>query len=123
MGREGVDGDEIGGDNGELVPDQRDLEGVVDRGVDDAEEVALVGLEGHAGVGAAWARGVDVGAVEEDVVTWWGGRAGWDQGVLDFVSRAVVPVCDGEDAEVFVVVERGWAVDLDGSYDAVCVLT
>jgi hypothetical protein len=33
--------------------------------------------------------------------------------VLDFVGRAVVPVGDGEDAEVFVVVERGWAVDLD----------
>ena len=66
-GGEGVDGDEVGGHDGELVVDEGHLEGVVDRGVDDAQEVALVALELDAGVGAA-AVGVDVRAVEEDVV-------------------------------------------------------
>ena len=42
--------------------------------------------------------------------------------MLDLVGRPVVPVGDGEDAEVFVVGEGGRAVELDGADDAVGVL-
>jgi hypothetical protein len=49
----GVNGDEIGLHDGHLVADEGDGEGVVDAGVDDAESVALAGLQLYAVVGAA----------------------------------------------------------------------
>ena len=56
-------------DYGELMVDKGDGEGIVDRGVDDAEAVTLAGLELDAGVSAA-SVGVDVQAIEENVVCW-----------------------------------------------------
>lgn len=68
-----LDRDEIGGDDGHGVADYGDGKGVVGGGVDETETVALSRAEGDLGVVAcAVAVGIDVGAVEEDVVAWWG---------------------------------------------------
>lgn len=116
----GVDGDEVGGDDGHLVPDEGELEVVLGRRVDDAQAVALAGLKGGDRVGAAAVGRVDVGAIEEDVVR---GRGALGPGVDDdLVGGLVVVVGDGEDAEVDVVRQRSRAVDLDGADDAVAVL-
>lgn len=97
---DGSDGDHVGCNYLEAVADETNGKGVLEGGVDEAQEMLLALGEGLASVGAAGAVRVDVAAVEEDVVTG-GRRAGevgneWVAGVVnsvgDLKDRTVIPV-------------------------------
>ncbi len=93
---------------------------VLYRRVDEAQAVALAGSEGHVRILAGAGDGMNVGAVEEDVVA--GGRA-VELGELDkIVGGVVVVVADGEDAKVNIIGQGSRPVDLDRTPDAVAVL-
>ena len=101
----------------------RELDGkvVVDRGVDQPEAMTLVGLQLDAVV-LATAQRVDVRAIEEDIIAE-GGRLGpGDQLALEGLGIAVIPVSDGEDAEIFLIRQGGRAFDDDATGEAVGVL-
>ena len=86
--------------------------------------------EGLAGVAAARAVGVDVAAVEEDVVA--GGRGAGevgDEGVAgvvdsvgDLKDGAVVPVGEDHRSKILVVVGGCGTLDHNGSEDTVSIL-
>lgn len=121
VGGVGVDGDQVCCDHGHGVVDERNLEVVLQRGVDEAQAVALVGGEGDVCVSAGTGDRVDVGAVDEDIVA---GRWAVIQGERDeVISRAVVVVGDWEDAKVDVIWQGGRAVDLNGAQNSVAVLS
>src|SRR3569833_3003996 len=106
-------------------------EGVVDRSVDEPKAVPFSRGECYFGVVSSGSTvGVDVGPVEQDVVTR-GGRTGLpgdkrtvgiEYAVQQAICRVVVPIRDGENAKVNVVVARRWAVDVDWPYQAIRVL-
>ena len=124
------DGDQISSNDLEGVSDEAEGEGVLDRCIDDADEMLLAGCEHEFLVATASAGRVDVFAVEKDIVTV--GRRSWkagDKGVGgahdaggELVDRAEVPIRDGQWAEVDVVVGRCRAVDHDWTKNAVSVL-
>lgn len=120
VGCVGVDGHQVGGDDGHGVVDQRHLQVVLDAGVDEPEAVALAWRQADGGVLARARLGVHIGAVDEHVV------AGWRAVALgvedDLVGRLVVVVREHQGAQVDVIVEACGPVDLDGADDAVAVL-
>ena len=120
VGGIGVDGDQVIGDDGHGVVDERDLEVVLDRRVDEAEAVALARGERDVGVLAGACRRVLGRAVEEHVVA--EGRAVVLGEEHQLVGSLVVVVGDRERPQVDVVGERCRPVDLDGADNAVAVL-
>ena len=72
-GRRGkcIDWNEVGLDNREVMADEGNYICVFDGRVDEAEEMAFPWGQDHFRVLATCTTGIDVGAVEENVVTWW----------------------------------------------------
>lgn len=128
--RHGGDGHHVGGDNLEVVVGERKSEGVLDRSVDQAHEVFLPRRERELLVATAGAGGVDILAVEENIVAVGrGARETRDKGVegivdacCDGVDGREIPVGNLQSTEVNIVVGRGRAADYDGAEHAVAVL-
>lgn len=86
-------------------------EPVVHAGVDQAQEMPLAGCQDNLGILSARPVGVNIGAIEKDVGAGWRrSRGSRDEGVVRIIDtrkkvvrRAVVPVRDGEYAEINVV--------------------
>jgi len=104
------------------MTNQADGEGVINRGVDDAKAMALSRLQLNAVVRST-AVGIDVGAVEENVVR---RRCGlgrsWDQRVLNLIGSTIVPVGNGEDTKILIVRQGCRTVNLDGADNTIGVL-
>lgn len=126
----GLHGHKVGSHNCERVADERDSIGVLDRGVDDAQQMSFTGREGNGLVAAATALGIDVFAVEQNIVTRrcgsWESR---DEGVVRIVNTGqcgvdgrIVPVRDEQRAEINVIVGRRRSIDDNGTEHAVAIL-
>jgi hypothetical protein len=116
-----VDWNEVCLDNGEIMIDQADGEGVFNRGVDDTEKMSLAGLEFHTVIGTT-TLGVHMRAVEEDIVAVRSGSRRGNQRMLNVISGAIIPISNREDTQIFVVWQRLRTIDLDCSDDSISVL-
>lgn len=112
IGGVGNNGDEVGGDDGEGVAVNGELEVAIDGDVDEANAVRRAGLEdglelraqdaGAGGVGGGRAV-VGVGAVDQAAIEgWWSTLSGGL--VPEFPNVGVVPVAEEEHAEIFIVI-------------------
>lgn len=109
--RESVDWHEVGSNDGHGVIIERNREGILDRRIDNAKEMSLVGSEPNFVIASTCAVRIDVRAIEENIVACWRGpgRVGneWIVTIvyakLNLVRSSVVPVCNGENAEVDIV--------------------
>ena len=106
---DGLDGDEVGGDDLKWVTVNRDTDGVVNRHVDETEKVLLALLNLEVEILARGTGGVHVGTVEQDVV---GRRSrSWRLGVetskdsdIRVLGRHVEPILNSQWAQVNVPV-------------------
>lgn len=130
VARDGLDGDHVGGNNLEGVPYKTDCEGVLEGSVNESKEVFLALGQRLAGVGTTGAIGVDVTAIEENIVA---GRRGAGKvgnegitGIVDAVgnleNRTIVPVRENEWSKIGVVIGGCGSLDDDGSKNTVSVL-
>ena len=113
----GHDGRQVRADDGELVPVDGELVVRVDGVVDKPDAVLFVFLKG--GIEPIPGVPEDVGAVDEPVLG--PGRPGGAcccAGV-ELVGGLVVPVAEGQDAEILVIGGRGGAPDDDTAKEAV----
>lgn len=123
-------GDKVRFNDRHVVADDGNNKGVIGRGVDQPETMALVLCELQSRIFASSAVGRNVHPVEEDVVArrrrardiFEEGIVGVHHPINDVLGGVIVPVADGEDAEVGIVRVGGRAVDLDWTNDAVGVL-
>jgi hypothetical protein len=110
---QGLDGNEISRDDGEVVSIKLNTNGIVDRGVDQSQAVFLALGKSHLGVRSGTCLVLSQ-TVHENVVTVW-----WrcvelkilQCDLVDVVRKTIVPIADGESAKIDIVVRSGRAVD------------
>lgn len=89
--------------------------------VDQTETVSLARGQADHGILSITSGRVDVGTVDKDIVTsWWPSALCQDD---NLVRSLVVVVSQEKRTKVDIVVETGWAVDLDGPNDTIAVLS
>ena len=118
----GLDGHEVGGEDCEWVAVHGDTEGAVYGRVDEADAVLLSFYYIDPGVFPVVVCGVDVGAVDEDVVRRGGSTLRVLSNLVQCESGYVVPVSDGESTEVDVIVGSSWSIDDHGTNNTVTIL-
>lgn len=125
---DGLDGDEVGGDDFKLVTINGNTEGVVNGHVDETEEMLLARSNLEVEVLARGTGNVHVGTVDEDVVgrrsvCWRGLVETFEGGNVGVLSRNVEPILESQWSQVNVPVVRGRTVNDDGAKETLTVLS
>lgn len=101
-----LSGNEIGGNDGEVVAIKLDTNGIVHRGVDQSQAMLLALGKSHLGVGSSTCSVLSE-AVNKDVVTVWWWCVVLEVGksdVVDIGCKTVVPITDWERTEINIVI-------------------
>ena len=112
------------------MADQRERVRVLYRGVDDANQMLLIGGQGQLQPAASSTSRVDILAVEKEVVAVWrGARKAGDIGVVgvvhakcNLVDGSEIPISNHQGSQVYIIVGTGWAANVNWTQYSVSVL-
>jgi hypothetical protein len=121
---QGLGGNEISRDDGEVVAVKLDTNGIVDRGVDQSQAMFLALGKSHLGIRSGTCLVLSQ-TVHENIVT-----VRWrcvvleilQSDVVDVVCKTIVPIADGESAKIDIVVRSGRAVDYNSASNTHTIL-